>query len=214
MYSFGKTGTHSKTPARLTRPEFGYLFAPPPADEWVCLDLEMTGLNPKTDHILSLGAVKISRTHGTFSIDTANALSIICKPPIMPATDTIVIHGLRPMDVADGVSYDEMLAQLLPFLGARPIVGFYTQMDLAFLNALAKPFLGAALPNAAIDVSLLDQKLRKQQNRNPDAPIDRRHLHEMLKTERIPALPAHDSLNDALMTAMLFCQLQHELQAS
>ncbi len=107
----------------LTDPSFGYLFDKPPADEWISLDLEMTGLNPKTDHILSVGAVKISRTDGVLSIDTANALSLVCRPPVMPSTDSIVIHGLRPMDVENGVDYDQMLKILLPFIGSRPILG-------------------------------------------------------------------------------------------
>ena len=95
---------------KLSDPSFGYLFDKPPADEWISLDLEMTGLNPKTDHILSVGAVRIFRTDGVLSVDTANALSLVCRPPVMPSTDSIVIHGLRPMDVENGVGYDGAVA--------------------------------------------------------------------------------------------------------
>lgn len=190
---------------RLARPEYGYLFDEPIANEWVCLDLEMTGLDSKKDHILSLGATKIVYKDNHLQIDTANALSLICRPPVMPNAQNIVIHGLRPIDVENGVNYDELLTHLLPFLGSRPIVGFCPNLDMAFINAIAKPFLGVSLANTLIDVSDLDKIHRQKQS--PDIPCEKRHLNELLKAYQIPLLPAHDSLNDALMTAMLFCHL-------
>ena len=35
------------------------LLQPPPEDEWVSLDVETTGLDPRHDHILSLAAVPV-----------------------------------------------------------------------------------------------------------------------------------------------------------
>ncbi|UNU73691.1 3'-5' exonuclease [Moraxella nasovis] len=190
----------------LIRPEFGYLFDGIP-DEWVSLDLEMTGLNPKTDHILSVGAVSIKHKDGVLTMDTADALSIVCRPPVMPDTSTIVIHGLRPIDVQNGVSYNEMLERLLPFIAGRTVVGFCVDMDMRFLNALAAPYLGVKLPNKTLDVSVLDQKIRQKKQRDPNVFVEKKHLNQLLKSYKIPLLPAHDALNDAMMTAMLFCHL-------
>ena len=39
--------------------EWAALLQPPPAGEWVSLDLETTGLDPSSDHILSLAAVPV-----------------------------------------------------------------------------------------------------------------------------------------------------------
>lgn len=193
---------------KLSDPSFAYLFDKPPADEWISLDLEMTGLNPKTDHILSVGAVRIARTDGVLSVDTANALSLVCRPPVMPSTDSIVIHGLRPMDVENGVGYDEMLKVLLPFIGSRPLLGFCVDMDIGFINTQTKRLLGVNLPNKSLDISNLEQAYRQRHNRNPDAPCDKKHLNTLIKEYDIPILPAHDALNDAMMVAMLFCHLQ------
>lgn len=211
MFDFLKKFITNNQKSQLKTPEYAYLFGTPSNDEWVCLDLELTGLNPKTDHILSVGAVRITKTGESFGINTAHALSIICRPPTMPDTKSIVIHGLRPMDVENGKSYDEMLDELLPFIGTRPVVGFCTSMDMAFINTLAKPKLGVKLPHTLIDVANLDQKLRQKTNKNSDIPIDKRHLGELLTAYQIPILPAHDALNDALMTAMLFCHLKGKL---
>lgn len=194
--------------SKLHKAEYGYLFDSPPKETWVCLDLEMTGLDAKKDHILSIGAVKITKHNTVYQIDTANALSLVCRPPVMPSNDSIIIHGLRPVDVENGLSYDEALAQLLPFVGACPIVGFYTQMDMAFINEIAKPFLGVNLPNQVLDVSLIEQQKAQKYNKNPDIPPKRKHLNELIDEFGIPRLPAHDALNDALMTAMVFCHLK------
>lgn len=193
---------------KLTRPEFAYLYDTPPSDEWVSLDLEMTGLNPKADHILSVGAVMIKKKQGHFELDTANALSLVCRPPVMPSDDSIIVHGLRPSDVAKGVDYEAMLKTLLPFIGSRPVVGFCTEMDMAFVNALVKPFLGVPLMNACLDVSLMEQAMSQKKHSGHDLLAKRKHLNVLLDEYRIPRLPAHDALNDAMMTAMLFCHLK------
>lgn len=203
---FSKPAKNARQKSKLLHPEFGDLFEPV-ANEWVCLDLEMTGLNPKTDHILSVGAVKIIQQNNTLAIDTSEYLSIICRPPTMPTTDSIIIHGLRPIDVENGLDYESMLKALLSFIGGRTIVGFCTEMDVGFLNALIKPYLGVPLPNDRLDVSIMEQKIRQRQNKNPDMIIEKKHLNTLLSEYRIPRLPSHDALNDAMMTAMLFCHL-------
>lgn len=200
--------------AKLLHPEYAYLFDEATNDEWICLDLEMTGLNAKTDYILSVGAVKIIRENDQFSLQVGEGLSIICHPPIMPTQESIVVHGLRPIDVENGISYEQMLPILLNFIGNRPIVGFCTQMDITFVNALARPFLGVNLPNKLLDVSLMEQQIRQKRNKNPDMIVERRHLNDLLIQYDIPLLPAHDAFNDAVMTAMLFCKLQAQMPKS
>src|SRR5690554_3294517 len=113
---------------QLTRPEFKEMFQPPTPNQWVAIDCEMTGLNPKKDHLLSIAAIHINDSQ----ILSGEGLHLICRPPVMPKKDTIVIHGLRPLDVENGLSYEQMLDRLLPFIGNRPIVGYCPQLDLGF----------------------------------------------------------------------------------
>ena len=44
---------------RLRDPRFASLLQPPPPHEWVALDCETTGLDVRTDEIVSIGAVRI-----------------------------------------------------------------------------------------------------------------------------------------------------------
>ena len=44
---------------QLKNKKYDFLFETPPQNEYVSLDCETTGLNPKKDEILSIGAVLI-----------------------------------------------------------------------------------------------------------------------------------------------------------
>lgn len=194
--------TRSWQKNKLSRPELSSMFESPDTDKWVAIDCEMTGLNPRKHHILSVAAIHINGD----TIDTGNGLHVVCRPPVMPDRDTIIIHGLRTADVEHGMSYDEMLALLLPFIGNRPIVGFCPQIDTAFLNPLVKNYLGTSLPNQVIDVRQL--YARKMGDRTQGVPSQSQHLTHILAHYQIPALGAHDAYNDAVMTAMAFLHLR------
>ena len=187
---------------QLQRPELASMFTTPSAEQWVAIDCEMTGLNPKKHHLLSVAAIHINGN----TIDTGNGMHLVCRPPVMPDRDTIVIHGLRTADVEHGMSYDEMLALLLPFIDNRPIVGFCTQLDMAFLNLLVKRYMGTTLPNKVIDVRQLYS--RRMGDRTQGIPNQTQHLTNILAHYDIPQLGAHDAYNDAIMTAMAFLHVR------
>ncbi|WP_019671760.1 3'-5' exonuclease [Psychrobacter lutiphocae] len=186
---------------QLSRPEYTSMFAPATDKQWVAIDCEMTGLNAKKNHLLSVAAIHINGS----VIDTAEGLHLICRPPVMPTKDTIIIHGLRPIDVEQGLSYEQMLASLLPFIGNRPIVGFFPQLDMSFLNPLVKAYMGTPLPNPVIDIRHLYN--RYSGNRTQGVAHQAQQLTAICNELGIPELGAHDAYNDALMTAMAFLHL-------
>ncbi len=187
---------------QLQRPELSSMFTTPSAEQWVAIDCEMTGLNPKKHHLLSVAAIHINGN----TIDTGNGMHLVCRPPVMPDRDTIVIHGLRTADVEHGMNYDDMLALLLPFIDNRRIVGFCTQLDMAFLNPLVKRYIGTTLPNKVIDVRQLYS--RRMGDRTQGIPNQTQHLTNILAHYDIPELSAHDAYNDAIMTAMAFLHVR------
>lgn len=188
--------------SHLQRKEFLSMFEPPKARQWVAIDCEMTGLNPRKHHLLSVAAIHIDGD----TIDTGNGMHLVCCPPVMPDRDTIIIHGLRSADVEQGLSYDDMLALLLPFIGNRPIVGFCPQLDMKFLNPLAKQYSGAILPNEVLDVRRLFSQ--RMGDHDPNTPKPSQQLSKILAHYNIPEFGSHDAYNDALMTAMAFLHVR------
>ena len=191
----------------LGDPAFRFMFDPPPDNEWVSLDCETTGLNVRTDEIISIGAVRIVGNR----IMTSERLELLVRPERGVSAESVRIHRLRERDVAQGLPIDEAMKQLMRFIGSRPLVGYYLEFDVAMLNRAIWPILGQGLPQPKIEVSGLyyDYKFRQlppyQQQDN--AQIDLRFA-TLMRDLGLPLRDAHDALNDAVMAALAFIKLR------
>jgi DNA polymerase-3 subunit epsilon len=190
---------------RLRDPAYSYLFEPPPPHEWVSIDCETTGLDRENDHIISVGAVLIKGQQ----VLTSQRLELLVKPDAdrMPmGADSVRIHQLRESDLAErGLPPLEVARRVLQFIGARPLVGYYLEFDVAMLNRLVKPLIGIPLPQAQLEVSGMYYDLKYRQN--PDAHIDLR-LATLMNDLNLPQRAAHNPVNDATMAALAFIKLQ------
>jgi DNA polymerase-3 subunit epsilon len=189
----------------LGEPEFAFMYDPPPDDEWVSVDCETTGLNPRSDEIISIGAVRIRGNR----VLTSESLQLLVKPTKAIGVEAVKVHGLRERDVAQGLDPDEALKQLLRFIGARPLVGYYLEFDVALINRAIFPILGVRLPQPKVEISALyyDWKLRHLPPYQHGASIDLR-LATLMADLALPTRPAHDALNDAIMAALAFVKLK------
>ena len=171
-------------------------------DEYVVFDTETTGLNPKKDEILSIGAVKIKGN----KILTDNMLSLYLKPSKEVNIQSIKIHQIRNIDLENALEPHDGIEQFLDFIGPLPLVGYYLGFDVAMINRYIKPWLGIKLPNKQIEVSNIyhDKKIKAI----PGEVIDLR-FDTIMKELNLPVFGKHDAINDALMTAMIFVKLLH-----
>ena len=192
---------------RYAGTEFAPLFDTPPDNEWVSLDCETTGLNVKSDHLLSIGAVRIAGQR----ILSSERLEMVIQPTRDIPAESIRVHRLREADVADGLPIEEAMRRLLAFIGSRPLVGYYLEFDVAMLQRAIRPLLGVGLPQPKIEISALyyDHKFRQlppyQQHDNAD--IDLR-FDTLMADLQLPRRDAHDALNDAVMAALAFIKLR------
>lgn len=186
---------------KLTDKRFDFLFDEPTPNEYVCLDCETSGLNPKKDEILSIAAVHIKEN----KILMRKTFNIFLKPSKNINPESIKIHHIRPIDLKNGINPQDAIYQLLEFIGSRPIVGYYIKFDVAIISKYTKEFIGIKLPNETIEVSSLYYKIRKRSTGYEF--IDLR-FDTILKNLDIPTLGKHDALNDAIMTSMMFLKLR------
>ena len=195
----------------LGAPEFAFMFEPPPPGEWVALDCETTGLNPRTDEIVSIGAVRIVGER----ILTSERLELLVRPEKGVTADSVRIHRLRERDLEGGLPKDEAMRRLMRFIGSRPLVGYYLEFDVAMLNRVLFPMLGVRLPQPQIEVSALyyDYKFRQLDAHQKDRSIDLRFATLMHDLD-LPEREAHNALNDAVMAALAFTKLRHLLGLS
>ncbi|KRH79474.1 DNA polymerase III PolC-type [Ferrovum sp. JA12] len=190
---------------QLKKSEYDFLLAPPPANEWVSLDCETTGLNREKDQIIAIGAIKIIGNQ----ILTSEKLQLFIKPQGQIHFNSIKIHRIRHKDLSSAIDPINAIDQLVRFIGSRPLVGYYLEFDVAMINKLLIPMIGIPLPQQKIDVSGLfyDYKFKQHTDSNVDL-----HFNYILKELEIPSWPNHDAINDALMTALMFLKLRKLLK--
>lgn len=190
---------------RLKEAEFQCLFDQPPEGEYVCFDCETTGLDKTKDKILTLSAVKIKGQQ----ILASDVLNLTIQQNVKLTPANIEVHQLRPLDLQQGENEREAIRKFLHFVGARPLVGYYLEFDVAMVNRVVKPWLGIELPNRLIEVSELyyDHRLASvyRQSHMPNIDLS---FEKILKLLELPNFGQHTAQNDALMTALIFVKLQ------
>jgi DNA polymerase III subunit epsilon len=194
---------------RLRRPPEGaaasFAAAPRPADGvewreagWCAVDLEMTGLNPRTDQIIAIGAVPIDGGR----IRLGGGVYTLVRASKRSQVGAVLVHKLRLADVADAPSLDEGIDLLLEALAGRVPVFHTASIETAFLEReFARRHV--RLP-AAADTEALG--LRWLRHRDGDAPPAIR-LGRLADALGQPAETPHHALGDALTTAKLFIAL-------
>lgn len=186
----------------LSDERFAFLFDTADEDEIVVFDCETTGLNPKVDNIISIGAVKIKGN----KILSNEAIHIFVKQEEQISHESITIHQIRHCDLNGAISIEEAIEKFLYYVGNRKLVGYYLEFDVAMINKYIKPMFGIKLPNKQEEVSAIyfDKKIAAIPQGNIDLRFD-----SILKDLALPELQAHDALNDAVMTAMIYLKLTH-----
>jgi len=186
---------------RLKDDRFAFLFDAYDGDEVVVFDTETTGLDPKTDEVISIGAVKVRGNR----ILTSETFEVYLKTTRKIPKESIEVHGIRPCDLEHALDPKEGIAMFLDFIGPRPLAGYYLEFDVAMINRYVKPWLGVGLPNPKTEVSGL--YFDKVNSRIPQGNIDLR-FDTILANLGLPPMGKHNAVNDAIMTAMMFIKLK------
>ncbi|MDY6918158.1 MAG: helicase C-terminal domain-containing protein [Chloroflexota bacterium] len=106
----------------------------------VALDLETTGLDPRVDEIIEIGAVKFE---GRSVLDTFQTL---VKPAQALPYRIQLLTGITAAELEEAPSAPVALSELHDFLAGHPVVGQSISFDLDFLTEH-----GLGVPNPAYD---------------------------------------------------------------
>ena len=180
--------------------EWGGLFAPSSADEWVSLDLETTGIDPARDHILSLAAVPVRDGTAWLSerferrVHTARAFGI----------ESIRHHRITPDEASAGEPVTEVVREFLHWLGGRRLLGYNLGFDLDMLAPHVRALAGFDLPNPTVD--LADAVAAAQRRQRPDAPVNLDLVH-IANRLGVPMIGRHTALGDATTVALCWLAL-------
>jgi DNA polymerase-3 subunit epsilon len=176
-----------------------------PIDKYVftVFDTELTGLDPKHDQIVSIGAVRIRDLK---IVTDENFFSYVKPTRDLPKVSTL-IHGITPQRLADAPSLDEVLPDFVKWCGRSLLVGHYVSLDMAFVNRAARRIMGGSLQNPCVDTVKLVQILQEHEIRSrfgASDPDPSYNLGRLARQYKLPLFAQHDALEDAFQTAYLF----------
>ena len=174
--------------------------------EFVVLDLETTGLDTRTDKILSIGAVLVKCNQ----IDVSKRVELTIRQSGVGTTDAVQVHQMTRNMIQRGMEEQDAIGQLITFIGARPIVGHHIGFDFTMLSQAAKQHYGIKLSNKTIDTETLAKRVYDFNVTYGNTA--HYSLDDLLKKFNIPVADRHTAPGDAFMTALVFLKLLAKLE--
>jgi DNA polymerase III subunit epsilon len=168
------------------------------------LDFEATGLDVRVDHVLSFGLVPIDGGR----VRLEESLYRIVKPPIDLPPESIVVHGIRPDDVADAPDLGSVADELVEALAGRTLVAHAAWIELSFLNR----FFSKTRRRWRDAIDVLDLAGRLATLEGAPERTSSQRLVDLAARHEVPPAPTHHAFGDALTTAQLFLVLATRLE--
>ncbi len=161
---------------------------------YVAFDIETTGLNPKYDKIIEIGAVRVRDG------EPADTFSTFINPGKSLPERIVELTGIHDEDVAGAPYIDALLEPFLSFVGDDVLLGHNILFDYSFVKKAA-----------------VNQRLTFEKQGIDTLRIDRQFLGDMESSQlgflcdryQI-SLDAHRALNDAVAAHRLYGILARE----
>lgn len=158
---------------------------------YISIDLETTGLNPKRDKIIEIGAVKV--VEGVVT----DTFSVMVNPGCRLEERVVKLTGITDADLEGKPYMEEVLPDVLDFLGEEVLLGHSILFDFSFLKKAAVN-QKLVFEKKAIDTLKIARKYL--------ADLEHRNLDYLCEYYQIPH-HAHRALADAEATSRLYQKL-------
>lgn len=161
-------------------------------DSYVSLDLETTGLNPKLDKIIEIGAVKV--VNG----EVVDRFSEFVNPGRRLEERITELTGITEADLLSAREAKDIIPNLLDFIGDLPLLGHRILFDYSFVKHEAVN-LGKPFEKDGVDTLKISRACYPE--------LSSKRLKDMCGYYKIP-LKAHRAYNDAEATSCLYEHLR------
>ena len=164
--------------------------------EYVAFDLETTGLYPRFDKIIEIGAVLMR------SGKEIQRYQTFVDPQCRLTREVSELTGITDEMLCGAPKIDEVLPALLKFIDDRPIVAHNARFDLCFLTRACEQ-LGYNSSFTAIDTLILSQNLLPH--------LSKYKLDIVAKEFELGDFNHHRAADDALICGQIMEKLFHKL---
>lgn len=171
------------------------------------IDLETTGFDYLHDYIIDVSVVKIGGwnkiklSNGKETPAHGNIIGQFSSYIFCPVTiphNIVKLTGITDTKLKDAPQIDAVLKELKKFIGDDIVVGHNIKFNYDFLHAHGDRY-GINFNNRKLDTIAIAKTIYRDK-------ISSYSLSSLTERLHIPQLPRH-TLNSALATAQLFCEL-------
>ena len=175
----------------------------PSFDSFVAYDLETTGLDPKLDAIIEIGAVKV--VDGVVSETAKFTFQEFVKPYKKGVSEDVTrLTGISKDDVKNARQMWEVIPDFMKFAGNNVLVGFNNALfDSKFLRRAGR-YSGVIYTNKQFDVLNYAKRIKQ----NIGYTGENTKLGTISEYLGIKNPSAHRALADAITTAKVFLKLK------
>lgn len=168
---------------------------------YVVFDCETTGLDYKSDRILSIGAVAIQND----KIIVGDFMEVFLQQDIFKP-ESVPIHGILKEGKEEKIVEAEAIIRFLEFIKDATLVGHHVAFDIEMINQALDRLNVGTMKNQAMDTDVMYQKLKYlpyEQHASLDELCD---IYKIKKSDR------HTASGDAFITALLFLKLKKKFE--
>ena len=168
---------------------------------FVVLDSETTGLDPRKDRIVTIGAIAVLN-HEILIEDSFEALL-----KVQFNSSAVTVHGVTRDESLAGLDEPKALDQFLRYLGNGIIVGHHIAHDVNTFNAGYERHFGFQMENASLDTMELALHLERDGAFAGRDAIQDFSLDALCALFNVIPHDRHTAPGDAFITALVFQRL-------
>lgn len=168
-------------------------------NRYVVISTETTGLNPKKDVIMSIGAVAIVDN----SIMVGDSFEVVI-PQYQYLHDNGITNDFLIESANKKLTESAAIQEFINFLRNATLVGHRIHFDIEMINEVLDKIDCGRLKNEALDVEIMYKRLHDN-NEKQFSIDDLLKLHKVIKSDR------HSSSDEAFSISILFLKLKSKL---
>lgn len=169
--------------------------------EYLSLDFETTGLNPREDVILSVGYTIIRQGRILLKESGHHIIRIDRHLP----DKSVALHQITHERMLAGEALSDVLAALLRQLSGKALLVHCAAIERPFLKQALVQVYGIDLPQLWVDT--LEIERRRLDRGFTPVQVNRLRLANLRRDYKLPRYGAHNALEDAIATAELYLVL-------